>query len=197
MEYVIINSTAAVSKIKVEYKCPRCGTQLKNPIEEAGTRDQCPECGGEFEVPGKSELEKFTQRELEATMKTASINLIKEKVAADAAKKKAKSRAASDQLRALSNKRTSANMKWTDRVNLWLAKTVAELNGLLFIMICLSGVVIGVVLLVQADREQFFFTGSISTLIILGSILLGIMLCGFTAIMCSMHKSLGQMSNKD
>ena len=149
-------------------------------------------------MPGKKDYEKFTQRDLEERMKTASIDLMKSKVVAEAEEKKVKSRSASDHLRSLSKTRINSTMKWTDKVNFWLAKTVAELNGYLFILICLCGFIAGGLQLVQIDLQagagQFFLRVFLCTAMILSSILGGILACGYTAIICSMHKSLNQMS---
>jgi len=47
----------------VSYDCPRCGERLKSPIEDAGKRDQCPDCEAVFVVPGASERERLKTME--------------------------------------------------------------------------------------------------------------------------------------
>lgn len=57
-------------KRKVVYNCPHCDKSLWNPLDDAGLFDECPECGGEFNVPGKSwilqESARIAQAKLEA-----------------------------------------------------------------------------------------------------------------------------------
>jgi len=41
---------------KVNFKCPNCAAGLVSKLEEAGSIDQCPDCGAHFECPGKDYL---------------------------------------------------------------------------------------------------------------------------------------------
>ncbi len=51
----------------IGYDCPHCSSRLKSPINDAGTSDTCPSCGGGFIVPGKEERDRIcAQQELEA-----------------------------------------------------------------------------------------------------------------------------------
>lgn len=49
----------------VTYQCPRCGIDLESPLEEAGTEQMCPTCGGPFVSPGTPELLKEQQERQE------------------------------------------------------------------------------------------------------------------------------------
>ena len=51
---------------RVHYKCPHCGAELHNPLEQAGSEDVCPECSNAFTVPGADAREWIRQRETEA-----------------------------------------------------------------------------------------------------------------------------------
>src|SRR6266542_3574703 len=51
---------------RVVFACPFCNTDLESPIEEAGDRFACPNCGRESVTPGKPELEKWRQAQHDA-----------------------------------------------------------------------------------------------------------------------------------
>jgi DNA-directed RNA polymerase subunit RPC12/RpoP len=44
----------------VSYDCPRCAARLSSPLEEAGKKDSCPDCGATFTVPGTEELDRVS-----------------------------------------------------------------------------------------------------------------------------------------
>ena len=43
----------------VIYRCAGCGAELKSPLVEAGTHQECPKCRLSFVTPGMSELKEF------------------------------------------------------------------------------------------------------------------------------------------
>lgn len=47
----------------VGYDCPKCGTRLTSPLEDAGKPDSCPDCAAMFKVPGQSALAKIKAEE--------------------------------------------------------------------------------------------------------------------------------------
>jgi uncharacterized Zn finger protein (UPF0148 family) len=55
----------------VSYTCGRCLTPLESPLSEAGTQQQCPDCGEKFVTPGMKEWEEHQQREAEAKRRAA------------------------------------------------------------------------------------------------------------------------------
>ena len=70
--------------ITVHYECRQCSAPLHSPLSDAGNREECPQCGIGFIVPGTSELNaraEQLQREREAE-KCA------EKLRADATRKR-------------------------------------------------------------------------------------------------------------
>lgn len=48
--------TKTVLGYRVHYNCPRCKTGLSNPVAECGIQDVCPDCGQQYEVPGKERV---------------------------------------------------------------------------------------------------------------------------------------------
>ena len=58
-----------LGKHRVVYDCPHCGHNIYNPLEEAGIDDVCPECDGDFVVPGVDDLERITQEEEKIRLK--------------------------------------------------------------------------------------------------------------------------------
>jgi hypothetical protein len=57
MRYTLSQSKLTRKTI-VHYECPHCEEDLKSDLEEAGTEDTCPSCGGTFKVPGTSEVKR-------------------------------------------------------------------------------------------------------------------------------------------
>ena len=54
IEFVVKKSV--LGGYTVAYRCPRCNSSLKSPLNDAGKSDTCPDCGTPFLVPGKDEL---------------------------------------------------------------------------------------------------------------------------------------------
>src|SRR4051794_2361852 len=52
----------ARGKRVVEFSCPHCQAPLQSPLEEAGQRFACPNCGGEFLTPGHTELRQWQEQ---------------------------------------------------------------------------------------------------------------------------------------
>lgn len=50
----------------VVYACTNCKSTLNSPIDEIGLRDHCPNCQGDFIVPGTDEFEARRRAEKEA-----------------------------------------------------------------------------------------------------------------------------------
>ena len=50
--------------ITVHFQCRRCGVELHAPLDDCGKRDECPQCGTGFIVPG--DAEKVRRREAQA-----------------------------------------------------------------------------------------------------------------------------------
>jgi rubrerythrin len=63
MDYEVVQKFRG-AKI-VAYRCPTCGIDLESPLEEAGTEQTCPTCGGPFTSPGLPELLKDQQERRE------------------------------------------------------------------------------------------------------------------------------------
>ncbi len=49
-------------KYHVHYACPHCKEVLKNPIEQAGQTDHCPNCHRGFTVPGKEMVDELLKK---------------------------------------------------------------------------------------------------------------------------------------
>lgn len=45
----------------VHYKCPHCRSALRNPLDEAGCEDRCPDCEKTFKVPGSNNKAKVRE----------------------------------------------------------------------------------------------------------------------------------------
>lgn len=60
-------------KLGVDFGCPHCGDQLRCPIEEAGTSQQCPTCGRAVDVPGKEERDRIDAEEAAAADRNAQL----------------------------------------------------------------------------------------------------------------------------
>ncbi len=52
---------ARLSSLRVVYHCPRCRGELESALAEAGKPDACPQCGCDFEIPGRYEAFKAEQ----------------------------------------------------------------------------------------------------------------------------------------
>ncbi len=52
---------ARLGALRVVYHCPRCRGELESALAEAGKPDACPQCGCDFEVPGRYEAFKAEQ----------------------------------------------------------------------------------------------------------------------------------------
>ena len=60
-DYTISYSKLRRKKI-VEYPCPSCGEGLWSPLAKAGDKDECPDCGAAFVVPGQRERDVEEQK---------------------------------------------------------------------------------------------------------------------------------------
>jgi hypothetical protein len=75
----------------------------------------------------------------------------------------------------------------SDKINRKLAFAVADLNVVLFVLICLSGLFAGCKLIYESwGINNYLVAMGIVTPII--AFLIGIQICGFTAIICSIHR---------
>jgi hypothetical protein len=81
-----------------------------------------------------------------------------------------------------------SGMTMTDRINRWLAKSVAEINGILFLFICLGAFLYGGSVVMKGHY-------ALGMSIIGGTILLGVMIFGVTAIFCSIHRDVNLLSD--
>ena len=71
--------------------------------------------------------------------------------------------------------------------DLKLAFAVADLNAVLFVLICLSGLFAGWKLIYENwEKNNSAIAMGIATPVI--AFLIGIWICGFTAIICSIHR---------
>ena len=75
----------------------------------------------------------------------------------------------------------------SDKINRKLAFAVADLNAVLFVLICLSGLFAGWKLISENwEKNDSAIAMGIATPVI--AFLIGIWICGFTAIICSIHR---------
>ena len=82
---------------RVHYNCPGCKTGLNNPINEAGIKDVCPDCGTSYTVPGKQRWEEMQAAEDRKRKE-------REEQAKEKAKKKAETKLALIESRQLSTR---------------------------------------------------------------------------------------------
>ena len=79
------------------------------------------------------------------------------------------------------------NEKASDKINRKLAFAVADLNAVLFVLICLAGLFSGWKLIYENwEKSNSAIAMGIATPVI--AFLIGIWICGFTAIICSIHR---------
>jgi len=79
----------------------------------------------------------------------------------------------------------------SDKINRKLAFAVADLNAVLFVLICLSGLFAGWRIIQNGTHESAVAMG-IATPIV--AFLIGIQICGFTAIICSIHRDVKHLA---
>ena len=85
------------------------------------------------------------------------------------------------------------NEKASDKINRKLAFAVADLNAVLFVLICLSGLFAGCKLIYESwGINNYLVAMGIVTPII--AFLIGIQICGFTAIICSIHRDVKHLA---
>ena len=180
MQFKILRSTGPVKKMLVEYACPTCSSLLKNPLSEAGQADNCPECNASFNVPGKEEFDKFSERELDSLMKVAT-----EKNRTNAAK------ARQSKLRQSNYLSPQKAIEQASGLNAWLSHAVSIVNSVIFVLICTAGIVVAIIQFVAAAKaDNYAVGGLLFTATIIGTLLYGILVCGVTALLCSIQADL-------
>ena len=183
MKFKILRSTGPVKKMLVEYACPTCSSLLKNPLSEAGQADNCPECNASFNVPGKKEFDKFSQREVESLMKAAA-----ETSRTNEAKAAAKSRLY--QLRQKQKVATNPPLH-ASSLNAWLSNAVSFVNSVIFVFICTAGIGLAITQFVAASEAANYAVGGLLfSVTIISTLLCGILVCGVTALLCSIQADL-------
>ncbi|HIO53060.1 MAG TPA: hypothetical protein EYN32_05390 [Phycisphaerales bacterium] len=180
MQFKILRSTGPVKKMLVEYACPTCSSLLKNPLSEAGQADNCPECNASFNVPGKKDFDKFSQGEVESLMKAAS-----EKSRVNEAK------ARQEETRRKQQVTTNPSIEQASSLNAWLSNAVSIVNGAMFVIICLAGIGLAFIQFVAAAKaDNYVVGGFLASAIIISAFLCGILVCGVTALLCSIQTDL-------
>ena len=58
--------TKGLTGYVVKYQCPQCQANLRSPLKQAGTNDDCPDCQAMFVVPGTDELAKLERKKQQA-----------------------------------------------------------------------------------------------------------------------------------
>ena len=58
--------TKGLTGYVVKYQCPQCQANLRSPLKQAGTNDDCPDCQAMFVVPGTNELAKLERKKQQA-----------------------------------------------------------------------------------------------------------------------------------
>ena len=81
------------------------------------------------------------------------------------------------------------NEKASEIINRKLAYAVADMNVVLFVLICLSGLYTGWRLIYEnwGTNDSAVAKGILTPIL---AVLIGIQICGFTAIICSIHRDL-------
>lgn len=85
----------------LKYDCPHCNTRLTSGLMEAGNQAPCPECHGEFIVPGEQEKLNEVRRQLEEQKAKEQRGALKKEAASEQLAKKLAEEAKRDQNLAL------------------------------------------------------------------------------------------------
>ncbi len=90
--------------------------------------------------------------------------------------------------------RSMTNESASDKINRKLAFAVADLNAVLFLLICLFGLYRGWGLIYENwGKDNSAVAMGIATPVF--AFLIGIWICGFTAIMCSLHRDVKHLTD--
>lgn len=61
-----------LGKYAVKFACPQCATRLSAALDQAGSKDTCPDCGEVFVVPGRQKLDQWNlQKQAQADQAAA------------------------------------------------------------------------------------------------------------------------------
>jgi hypothetical protein len=86
-------------------------------------------------------------------------------------------------------------MSMTTRINRWLANAAAELNVIIFFLICLAGVIIGGLLIKNGLANERDTTNVLlGFMVIISSFVCGIFICGVLAMLSSIHHDVKHIS---
>ena len=61
MDYKVKGNAENLDHAIVSYRCEKCRARLKSPLSDAGTNEQCPECGIPLLVPGNREYQELVK----------------------------------------------------------------------------------------------------------------------------------------
>lgn len=139
---------------KVKFSCPHCGERLTTKLTQAGSKDKCPSCGGEFVCAGAKELKEYFElnqarmkdRAKKSADKRAKSKLKKAQRLEQKVEAKAEAVYQRELGRDLADALSSDNTAWSTSM-LRLACGVARAYAA--IMVLLLGVVLGVSFLVM------------------------------------------------
>ena len=131
-----------VNKVRrvVEFVCMKCNGKLACPFNEAGTTQNCPDCGTALLVPGKQEVEAVQQEEQrraqQRKLEVESIERLRQQEEAERARFDETQRAAAARF-AVEAQRYAGARKWGD-----------ALHVIGILLIVLGGLALGVFILV-------------------------------------------------
>ena len=84
-------------------------------------------------------------------------------------------------------KSKNENVSLAHSVNAWLAEAVGTLNAMLFVCICLCGIIGAII---QFIRSESSFDYAMAPVFLILSVLWGLFVCGFLALICSIQADL-------
>ena len=190
MEYKLVGNEKNPAKVRLLYRCSSCNASLKSPLSDAGSIDDCPQCGARLEVPGKSEYARILKQKNEADA---------EKMARKETRVEAKSPKEAVLLQGRSREKESTSssassqtpkVAWYHSINRWLVENLAAFNAAIFLLIIIAGTFYVYAAMRQMIPNEFarFLLGLVS-----GAVA-GVFYCGLFAVVLTFSRDVSRIA---